>query len=84
MTTAEEIIVRLEVIEKEPLNPIEFARRSAAVFNEWAEENPGEVDRLTNTKQEWMVEYTKRIRERVQDIPWEVIFPNRTTQEDSK
>lgn len=72
--TAQEIITKLEEIYNEPMNPIEFARRSADTFNTWTDENPGELQVLVHEHTVWCQEYAHRVHERLEGIPWETIW----------
>jgi hypothetical protein len=79
---AEEIIRKMEEIEEEGLPPIEFARKSAEVFNKWAEENPGEVEVLMDQRLDWCLAYKKRVGRRLQGVDRDDIWADRTTQEE--
>lgn len=75
-----DIIAKLEEIEKEQITPAEFARKSAQVFNEWAEAYPAELERLAVDHAQWCRAYGSRVRERMKGLDWDVVF-GRTTQE---
>lgn len=80
MKSADDVIRAMEEIEEEDLAPIEFARKSAETFNKWAEENPGELNVLTEQHYDWMLAYQKRVRNRLHGIDWKDVFPESTTQ----
>lgn len=75
-----EIITKLEEIEKEKITPTEFALKSAKVFNDWAEKNPAELERLAVDHAGWCRFYAARVRDRMKGFDMDVVF-GRTTQE---
>lgn len=83
MPDTPDIVKKLEEIEKEQLTPTEFAKKSAQVFNEWAEANPGELERFINNHYLWCREYASRVKERTQGLDMDIVF-DRTTQEEEK
>jgi hypothetical protein len=78
-----EIIAKLEEIEKEQLTPTEFAKKSAQVFNEWAEAYPGELERLAIDHHQWCRVYALRVGKRMKGLDMDIVF-GRTTQEEEK
>lgn len=83
MKTVDDIIRALEEIEEEGLPPIEFARKSAELFNTWAEENPVEMEILLQERMDWCAAYYKRVNNRMKGVNFNEIWPDKgTTQDD--